>query len=93
MANVKSAEKRNRQNIKRHARRSAGRATVKTVASKAMDAIKTDAKAAAEAVSKAVSALAKAAQKGTIPKGRAARKMSRIHRARNKAISGTAASK
>lgn len=58
-----------------------------------MTAIKTDAKAATAAVTAAVKGLAKAAQKGTIPKGRAARKMSRIHRARNKALSGTSAAK
>jgi small subunit ribosomal protein S20 len=93
MANVKSAEKRNRQNIKRRERRSAGRATVKTVAASAMAAIRKDAKAATDMVSKAVSVLAKAAQKGTIPKGRAARKMSRIQRARNKAMGGASAAK
>ncbi len=86
MANVKSAEKRNRQNIKRRERRSAGRATVKTVASKTFDAIKSDAKSAIAAISTAASVIAKAAQKGTIPKGRAARKMSRIQKAYNKAL-------
>ncbi len=91
MANVKSAEKRNRQNIKRRERRSAGRATVKTVAAKTLEAIKADAKGALAAISNAASVLAKAAQKGTIPKGRAARKMSRIHKARNKAMSGAGA--
>jgi len=91
MANVKSAEKRNRQNIKRRARRSAARATVKTVAAKTMEVIRGDAKGAVTALSNASSVIAKAAQKGTIPKGRASRKISRLHKARNKALAGTGA--
>ena len=90
MANVKSAEKRNRQNLKRRARRSAVRASVKTAAAKAMDTIRKDAKGATEALRSATSVLAKAAQKGSIPKGRMARKVSRLHKARNKALSTSA---
>jgi small subunit ribosomal protein S20 len=86
MANVKSAEKRNRQNIKRRERNRSNRAAVKTIAQKTFEAIKADAKGAMAALSEAASALAKAAQKGTIPKGRAARKMSRLQKARNKAM-------
>jgi len=91
MANVKSAEKRNRQNIKRRERRGSARAAVKTAAAKTFEAIKADAKGAFAAISSAASVIAKAAQKGTIPKGRASRKISRLHKARNKAMSGTGA--
>ncbi len=85
MANVKSAEKRNRQNIKRRERNRANRSEVKTIAHRALEAIRTDVKAAAVAVTKAASVLAKAAHKGAIPKGRASRKTSRLQKARNKA--------
>ena len=90
MANVKSAEKRNRQNIKRRARHGAVRSAVKTAASKAIDAIRKDAKGAADALRSATSVLAKAAHKGSIPKGRMARKISRLAKARNKALAGGA---
>jgi small subunit ribosomal protein S20 len=85
MANVKSAEKRNRQNLKRRARNNAARAKVKTIAQKTMETIRTDAKGAVDALRQATSVLAKAAARGTIPKGRMARKISRLHKARNKA--------
>ncbi|HEY8279131.1 MAG TPA: 30S ribosomal protein S20 [Bdellovibrionota bacterium] len=88
MANVKSAEKRNRQNIKRRARMSARRATVKTVAQSAMEMIRKDAKSATEALREATSVLAKAAARGVIPKARMARKISRMHKARNRALGG-----
>jgi small subunit ribosomal protein S20 len=90
MANVKSAEKRNRQNIKRRERNRANRSEVKTVAQKAFDAIRKDAKAAAQVLSDAASVIAKSAHKGAIPKGRASRKISRLAKARNKALSGRA---
>ncbi|MGZ3651414.1 MAG: 30S ribosomal protein S20 [Bdellovibrionota bacterium] len=86
MANVKSAEKRNRQNIRRRIRKSASRAQVKTVAQKTMEIIRTNAKGATDALRDATSVLAKAAARGTIPKGRMARKISRLHKARNKAL-------
>ena len=85
MANVKSAEKRNRQNIKRRARNTAARAKVKTISQKAAEAIRTNAKEATGAIREAASVLAKAAARGTIPKGRMARKMSRLMKAQNKA--------
>jgi small subunit ribosomal protein S20 len=87
MANVKSAEKRNRQNIKRRLRNNAARAKVKTVSQKAMEAIKTNAKSATDSIRQATSVLAKAAARGTIPKGRMARKISRLMKAQNKAAS------
>ncbi len=90
MANHKSAEKRNRQTIKRTVRNKANRSAVKTAAQKAVEAIRKDAKAAAAVISEAASVLAKAARKGAIPKGRAARKISRMQKARNKALSTNA---
>ncbi len=86
MANVKSAEKRNRQNIKRRERNRGNRSAVKTVVQKTLEVIRKDAKSAAAAIQNAVSVLAKAAHKGSIPKGRMARKVSRIYKARNKAV-------
>jgi small subunit ribosomal protein S20 len=86
MANHKSAEKRNRQTIKRTARNKSNRSTVKTAAQKAVEAIRKDAKAAAAVISEAASVFAKAARKGSIPKGRASRKISRLQKARNKAL-------
>jgi small subunit ribosomal protein S20 len=86
MANHKSAEKRNRQSIKRRERNRGTRSAVKTAAQKATDAIRKDAKGATAAISSAASVLAKAAHKGSIPKGRAARKTSRLQKAKNKAL-------
>jgi small subunit ribosomal protein S20 len=85
MANHKSAEKRNRQNIKRRERNRANRSSVKTAAQNALEAIKKDAKSATGLLSKVASVIAKAARKGSIPKGRASRKISRLQKARNKA--------
>jgi small subunit ribosomal protein S20 len=85
MANVKSAEKRNRQNIKRRERGKANRSAAKTAALKASEAIKTDVKSAAAILRDAVSILAKTAHKGSIPKTRASRKISRLYKAMNKA--------
>ena len=91
MANVKSAEKRNRQNIKRRAHNQGKRSAVKTAAQSALEMIRKDAKAAVAALSDATSVIAKAAQRGTIPKGRASRKISRLHKARNKLLGGAGA--
>jgi small subunit ribosomal protein S20 len=89
MATHKSAEKRNRQNIKLRERNRGNRSAVKTAATKALEAIKKDAKSAAKVLSAAASALGKAARKGSIPKGRASRKISRLTKARNKALAST----
>jgi small subunit ribosomal protein S20 len=91
MANVKQAEKRNRQNIKRREHNRASRSTVKTAALKAVDAIRKDAKAALQVLSDTTSVIAKAAHRGAIPKGRASRKISRLAKARNKAMNGASA--
>ncbi len=86
MATHKSAEKRNRQNIKRRERNRATRSAVKTAAQKVLEAVRTDAKAAATVISEVASVIAKAAHRGSIPKGRAARKISRLQKARNRAL-------
>jgi small subunit ribosomal protein S20 len=81
VANHPSAEKRNRQRIKRTLRnravKSAVRTQVKTVRA-AIDA--KDPKAAATALAEAVVGLAKAAGKGAIPKKAASRKVARLSR-------------
>ena len=90
MANVKSAEKRNRQNIKRKERNKGNRSVAKTTALKALELIRKDAKSALAAISEAASVFAKTAHAGSIPKGRAARKVSRLYKARNKALAESA---
>lgn len=91
MATHKSAEKRNRQNIKLRERNKANRSAAKTMAQKAVDEIRKDAKAALGAITSAISVLAKTAHKGSIPKKRAARKASRLMKARNKAMGSASA--
>jgi small subunit ribosomal protein S20 len=91
MANVKQAEKRNRQNIKARKRNRANQSVVKTAATKALAAIAADAKSALKVLSESASAIAKAAHKGAIPKGRASRKISRLAKARNRAVASTKA--
>ena len=86
MATHASAAKRARQNVKRRERNKANRGFVKTVAHNTSQAIAKDPKGAAKAIDEAASVLMKAAQKGSIPKGRAARKLSRLYKARNKAL-------
>lgn len=93
MANHKSALKRNRQNIKRRERNKGNRSAAKTAAHKALAAIKLDAKKSEAALIDAVSVLAKTAAKGSIPKRRAARKISRLYKARNKMLNEAGASK
>ena len=90
MANHKSAEKRNRQSIRRKERNRANRATVKSATQNALEAIRKDAKAAVEVISASTSTIAKAARKGAIPKGRMARKVSRIQKMRNRTLAANA---
>ena len=93
MANHKSALKRNRQNIKRRERHKANRSAAKTAAHKALVAITKDAKQSETVLVDAISVLAKTAAKGSIPKRRAARKISRLYKARNKLLAGSSATK
>jgi small subunit ribosomal protein S20 len=88
MANHVSAEKRNRQRIKRTARNRPIRTAVRTAVKRARAAIASgDPQAAAEIVRLAASALSRAASKGILPKKTASRTTSRITSALQK-ISG-----
>ena len=78
MANTRQSGKRAGIALKRQARNTANRSATKTALKTAVDTIKGDGKNAKEAYMNAVKALAKAASKGAIPKGRAARKISRL---------------
>ena len=85
MANIKSAEKRARQNIKRYERNRVLRSSARTAIKKARSAIDAGDRAAAEeAVRKAVRALDRAASKGAIHANNASRRKSRIMLALNK---------
>ncbi len=75
MPNIKSAEKRLRQNVKRRLRNSAIKSTMKTAIKKALSAKDEDA-----ALREALSAIDRAASKGVIHKNAAARKKSRLVR-------------
>jgi small subunit ribosomal protein S20 len=86
MANTKQSAKRARQSKKRTTRNTVVRSATKTAVRSAIDAItKLDVKSAKDAYTKAIKALSKAASKGSIPKGRAARKISRLTQLAKKA--------
>jgi small subunit ribosomal protein S20 len=88
LANVQSAEKRNRQRIKRRARNLMHLVPMRTRVKRArasLDNAKDAPEAVETAVAAAVSQIARAAQKGVIHKKTAARKISRLARAINKA--------
>jgi small subunit ribosomal protein S20 len=79
VANIQSAEKRNRQRIKRHDRNQYHLSTMRTYVKKVRAALDAkDAGKAGEALKAAVRIIDKAAQKGVIPKTTAARKISRL---------------
>ena len=85
MANVASAEKRNRQRLKRRARNVHHLSTTRTAVKKATTAIASKGqKDAPESLAAAVRQLDKAAQKGVIKRETASRKISRLTRALNK---------
>jgi small subunit ribosomal protein S20 len=82
VANVPSAEKRNRQRLKRRERNLYHLSTMRTFVKKLRKAIDgKDAAGAAEGLKGAVSHLDRAAQKGVITRQTAARKISRLTRA------------
>lgn len=88
MANVPSAEKRNRQRIKRRARNLKHLVPMRTRvkrARNALDSVKDSPEAVEPAIIAALRELARAAQKGVIHKKTAARKISRLTKAGNKA--------
>lgn len=79
LANVASAEKRNRQRLKRRARNMHHLSTTRTAVKKATAAIEgKDPKGSAEVIADAVRQLDKAASKGVIKRGTASRKISRL---------------
>jgi len=79
MANLKSAEKRNRQMQKRRARNAAVRTQVRNVLKKAREAIATkDPQKTKEALQAAMRALNRAASKGVLHSRNAARRIARL---------------
>lgn len=82
MANTKSAEKRNRQALKRRARNTTVRTSVKGALKKAREAISTkDAAKTGDALKDAVRTLSKAASKGVIHPRNASRRIARLTKA------------
>ena len=79
MANHPSAEKRNRQRIKRTVRNRAVKSAVRTHVKSVRDAVAAkDSKAAQAALTRATVALDRAAGKGVVPKKTASRTVSRL---------------
>lgn len=79
MANTRTSAKRARQAVKKNSRNQTVRTSTRSALRVALDAIKTqDSAKAKEAYALAIKALSKAASKGSIPRGRAARKISRL---------------
>ncbi|MBQ7584803.1 MAG: 30S ribosomal protein S20 [Desulfovibrionaceae bacterium] len=92
MANHKSALKRHRQSLEHQARNRANRTRVKNVVKAVNAALRSeDINAAKEKLVTASSVLAKAAAKGAIHWKKAARKVSRLAKAVNKAQAQTQA--
>ena len=81
MANIKSAEKRNRQRIKLEAHNRELRGGARTAVRKARVAIANDGVNAEEAVRAAEKALDRAASKGVIHPNNASRRKSRLYQA------------
>ena len=81
MANHKSAEKRNRQNVVRNARNTHIRSTMRTFVKQVREAVAGgDSTAAKTALERAIPFIDKAATKGVIHKATASRKISRLTR-------------
>ncbi len=78
MANTKSAEKAQRQNVRRAARNRSTRSAIRTYYKKATTAVGESEQSAEEQVRQAVRALDKAARKGVIHPNNAARRKSRL---------------
>ena len=82
MANIKSAEKRNRQSLKRRARNTSVRTEVKAAVKKAREAVANkDAQGVVEAVKLATKSLAKAGSKGVLHPRTASRRIGRLAKA------------
>ena len=94
MANTKTAAKRARQAIRRQTKNQMTRSKTRTSLKTALEAIQSkDTAKAKEAYLAAVRALSKAATKGAMPKGRAARKISRLTLLAKKTIPAAVAAK
>ncbi|HVK78748.1 MAG TPA: 30S ribosomal protein S20 [Kofleriaceae bacterium] len=78
MANNPSAEKRNRQMIKRRARNKAAMSALRTAVKKARAAIDTQAQNAADLKKEAISKIDKAVSKGVLKRETASRYVSRL---------------
>ena len=78
MANNPSAEKRNRQMIKRRARNKAAMSSLRTAVKKARAAIDTQAQNAADLKKEAISKIDKAVSKGVLKRETASRYVSRL---------------
>ncbi|MBI5549473.1 MAG: 30S ribosomal protein S20 [Deltaproteobacteria bacterium] len=90
MANIKSAEKRHRQSLKRRARNTHWRSSVKTAVKKVRDAVAAkDPAKAKDALKAAEKTLKKAASKGAVHSRNASRHVGRLM----KAVSGVATAK
>lgn len=90
MANHASAEKRNRQRIKRTTRNRAAKSMLRTAIKKARTIIQKNPAEATATVTSAISELDKAAKKGTIPARRASRLKGRLSAALHKQVSAAA---
>ena len=91
MANIKSAAKRARQNVKRREHNRYYQTTARTYVKKARTQIDSgDLENAETTLRQAIKALDKAAQKGIIHKNNAARRKSRLVKALNKAKAASA---
>lgn len=78
MANIKSAEKRNRQRLKRRARNIHHLSTMRTLIKRVQSAIDSKDPKASELLRQAASVIDKTAQKGVIKRATASRKISRL---------------
>lgn len=87
MANTRKSTKRALQADRRQARNTIVRSATRSVLKTALDAVRSkDSAKAKSAYQAAVKALSKAASKGAIPKGRAARKISRLTKLAKKSM-------
>jgi small subunit ribosomal protein S20 len=90
VANIASAEKKNRQRIKRAARNTAHMSKVRTYVKKVMTAVAAKDKKATEALKEAIKVIDKAAQRGVLKKETASRKISRLTKQVTAALSAAA---
>lgn len=88
MAHHKSAEKRNKQSLKKRERNRTAKAALRTVIKKFNTAVATNPEEAKEILAAAVPVIAKTASRGIIHKNNAARNISRLSKKLHKAIAG-----